>query len=56
MMLQGFILFFAICSGPSAACEPALIMARSCQAAVQHVRRGMRPGQVLRVSGCEERR
>lgn len=57
MMVHGWLLFFAICGGsPRAECEPGFLMAQSCRAAEQFIRRGMRPGQVLHLSGCEERR
>jgi hypothetical protein len=56
MMLHGFILFFTICgSHPRSICEEGFIMARSCQAAEQFIRRGLRPGQTLHLTGCEAR-
>lgn len=55
MMTAGMILFFTIC-GARGPCEEGFIMAKTCQEAQQHAQRGMRPGQRIFLTGCEERR
>jgi hypothetical protein len=56
MAAHAFVMFFTICSvHPRALCEDGFMLARSCQAAEQFIRRGLRPGQVLHLSGCEAR-
>lgn len=56
MAAHAFVLFFTLCGGhPRALCEEGFMLAGSCRAAEQFIRRGLRPGQVLHVSGCEAR-
>ena len=54
-----YALTFVICTAAAdpaigaRACEEGTVTHRSCDFAEEYVRRGMRPGQVLYVSGCE---
>lgn len=54
-MLHGWIFFFAICNATLDQCEQGFIMARSCAAAEQFIRSGLRPRQVLVNQGCDAR-
>lgn len=54
-----YLLSFVLCTAAAdphtgrADCEPGEVSHRSCALAEAYVRAGMRPGQVLHVSGCE---
>lgn len=52
---HAFVLFFTICPAGAAPCEEGFLLAPSCQVAEAHIRRGVRPGQRLFLTGCERR-
>lgn len=59
MIAHAFMLAFTICSGGNPfldpdRCEEGFVKARSCEAAEQFIRAGLRPGQTLHIAHCME--
>jgi hypothetical protein len=59
MIAHAFVLAFMICSSgdpflDSERCEEGYVRARSCEAAEQFIRAGLRPGQTFHIAHCME--